>query len=143
MLDSINKEMGLYVLACGSGFTCLGFDVVHKRTARAAEWLGRPDLAPTRIKGTKAAFARYRRAYDAIRARHNATGERAPIELEPRLVGLEGRRVEVTSRDGRKRRFRVGRSMGWTPVHLEIARRDSTGGPAACILETDSVRVVS
>lgn len=51
--------------------------------------------------------------------------------LTPQLVGLEGWRVEVTTDYGETRRFIVGRSTGWKPIHLEIARRDSSGGPGA------------
>jgi hypothetical protein len=51
--------------------------------------------------------------------------------LTKQLVGLEGWRVEVITTYGEKRRFIVGRSTGWRPCHLEIARRDSSGGGAA------------
>lgn len=51
--------------------------------------------------------------------------------LTPQLVGLEGWRVEVEDVGGVKRRFIVGRSTGWWPCHLEIARRNSSGGTAA------------
>ena len=56
--------------------------------------------------------------------------------LSPQLVGLEGWRVEVVDDYGEAperfpRRFIVGRSTGWRPCHLEIARRNSTGGRAA------------
>lgn len=50
--------------------------------------------------------------------------------LTPQLNGLEGWRVEVLDKDGHKRRFIVGRSTGWRPCHLEIARRTSLGGGA-------------
>ncbi len=51
--------------------------------------------------------------------------------LTPQLVGFEGWRVEVDTTYGETRRFIVGRSAGWRPCHIEIARRDSSGGPAA------------
>ncbi len=51
--------------------------------------------------------------------------------LSPQLIGLEGWRVEVTTEYGETRRFIVGRSTGWIPIHLEIPRRDSTGGGGA------------
>ena len=51
-------------------------------------------------------------------------------DLRPELSGLEGYRVEVLDADGEKRRFIVGRSTGWRPVHLEIERCGSRwGGP--------------
>jgi hypothetical protein len=52
--------------------------------------------------------------------------------LTPELVALEGCRVEVIDNYGERRRFWVGRSTGWRPCHLEIARRNSSGGGSAC-----------
>jgi len=51
--------------------------------------------------------------------------------LSPQLKGLEGYRVEVETTYGEKRRFIVGCSTGWKPIHLEIAKRNSTGGHGA------------
>lgn len=54
--------------------------------------------------------------------------------LSAHLRGLEGFRVEVVRKEingGGKARFIVGRSTGWRPCHLEIARRTSSGGRAA------------
>jgi hypothetical protein len=57
--------------------------------------------------------------------------------LTPQLIGLEGWRVEVVdmldddTQSHSVRRFIVGKSTGWKPIHLEIPRRDSIGGPAA------------
>jgi len=51
--------------------------------------------------------------------------------LTPQLVGLEGYRVEVVTTYGETRRFIVGKSTGWVPRHLEVARRDSMGGTGA------------
>lgn len=48
--------------------------------------------------------------------------------LSPQLVGLEGWRVEVVTTYGETRRFYVGRSTGWSPCHIELKRRDSSGG---------------
>ena len=48
--------------------------------------------------------------------------------LSPQLAPYEGARVEVVDMRGRTRRFIVGRSTGWKPCHLEIARRNSVGG---------------
>ena len=52
-------------------------------------------------------------------------------QLSPQLVGLEGWRVEVVTTYGETRRFIVGKSTGWKPIHLEVARRDSMGGGGA------------
>jgi hypothetical protein len=62
-------------------------------------------------------------------------------ELSQQLIGKEGWRVEVVTRYGERRRFIVGRSTGWKPIHLEVKTRRSLGGMAA---ESDyaSVRMV-
>ena len=69
------------------------------------------------------------------RWRSLAPGERAAVQsganLSPQLRGLEGWRVEVVTTYGETRRFIVGRSTGWVPCHIEILRRDSTGGIGA------------
>lgn len=51
--------------------------------------------------------------------------------LTEQLKGLEGWRVEVIDVDDQKRRFIVGRSTGWKPIHLEIKTRRSLAGDAA------------
>ncbi len=51
--------------------------------------------------------------------------------LSPQLAGLEGWRVEVKTTYGETRRFIVGRSTGWTPIHLEVKTRRSSGGEGA------------
>lgn len=51
--------------------------------------------------------------------------------LTPQLTGLEGKRVEVVTTYGERRRFWVGRSTGWRPCHLEVKLRTSSGGMAA------------
>jgi hypothetical protein len=51
--------------------------------------------------------------------------------LNPQLLKLEGCRVEVVTSYGETRRFRVGRSGGWRPIHLELKNIRSSGGCAA------------
>lgn len=42
-------------------------------------------------------------------------------ELNPQLIGLEGRKVRVTPKQMfRQSTFRVGCSTGWRPVHLAM-----------------------
>lgn len=64
-------------------------------------------------------------------AYHARTGKRCLAGLTKQLKGLEGRRVEVITMYGEKRRFIVGRSTGWMPAHLEIPRANSSGGMSA------------
>jgi hypothetical protein len=62
--------------------------------------------------------------------------------LSPQLKGLEGYRVEVVDSEGDKpRRFIVGKSTGWRPCHLEIARRNCMGGGPAS-MKYHSVRAI-
>lgn len=147
MLHSINRDQRLYVLKSGGGFTCLGFDVAEKRRRALWAWVGQecPDLR----RGCAKHFADYRAAVaaasqhsDSLRKR-GVRDWRCPVELEPALVGLEGRRVEVTGPGGYKKRFTVGRSTGWMPLHLEIASRRSTGGCAAYVPKGGQVRIVA
>lgn len=62
-------------------------------------------------------------------------------DLSPQLVGLEGWRVEVEDMHGETRRFVVGRSTGWRPIHIELKLRTSDGGMAAA-KEYRSVRKI-
>lgn len=66
---------------------------------------------------------------------------RSDAGLTPQLIGLEGWRVEVEDIDGTLRRFNVGRSTGWIPCHIELARIDSNGG-GGCQLEYTSIRKI-
>ncbi len=47
--------------------------------------------------------------------------------LHPALKGLEGRKVTVSARDYGRKTFIVGRTAGWKPAHLAIARRNAMG----------------
>lgn len=71
--------------------------------------------------------------------------ERAKIrdnsQLTLQLIGLERQRVEVVDKYGEKRRFWVGKSTGWQPLHLEIKTTRSTGGLPAD-KQYQSVKVV-
>jgi hypothetical protein len=138
----INKEQRLYVHEIRNdkgkvtGYTCTGFDVLHNRTTRLIDWLTERGYDAPKMpkrKGTKKAYFAYLAALDRARAAtiSSGTGMRCTAELTPQLQGLEGKRVEVETSYGEIRRFYVGRSTGWMPIHLEISRRDSTGGTGA------------
>lgn len=145
-LNSINAEQRLYVLNCGSGFTCLGFDVAEKRRKAYLAWLGKGDLGLATIGatvGTAEAYSAYCDALGEVLAACRRTGVRCDIELTPALAGLEGKRVEVTTPSGDRSRFYVGKSTGQIPIHLEIKTRRSHGGYAAYVPEGSTVRVVA
>ena len=57
--------------------------------------------------------------------------EKVLTDLTPQLLNLEGWRVEVETIYGEIRRFIVGKSTGWKPVHLEVKTRRSLGGDCA------------
>lgn len=135
-----NKESRLYVIPCGGGYSCLGFDVMDSKARRLAAWLG---VAWQERKGTAKAYRRYVELIGQVRARYESTGERCPTELCKQLIGFEGRRVEVITASGERCRFKVGRSTGWIPCHIALARRDSSGGGAVTGAPFQSVRVIA
>jgi len=141
MLDSINQEQELYVIKCGSGYTCLGFDVALQKAIAVARW-AETDAPDPSLIGTEAGYADYERCMAAGFSGFQRTGQRCRAELTEQLVGLRHRRVEVVDRYGDKRRFYVGMSTGWFPVHLEIKTSRSTGGGAVYGAPFQSVRVI-
>jgi len=137
-LTRINTEQRLYVLRCGTGFSCLGFGVCETRKAALAEEL---DFTLSGHRpGTKKAYTEYERLVALAAERYRQTGWRSQSELTPQLRGLEGWRVEAVDCWGQRRRFIVGRSMGFIPCHLELCRRNSTGGCAVVGAPFESVR---
>ena len=150
---TLNDEQRLYVIPSGSGFSCHGYDVVRDLTVKLRDWLRaryvtnafsdfimRDDWTPQ--VGTLGAYAEYRALCDLGDTYCRQSGQRCDVELTPELIGLEGKRVEVVDRWGGRRRFYVGKSTGWMPIHLEIARRDSTGGIGVSGAPFKSLRVV-
>jgi len=144
---TVNTEQGLYVIPCGDGYSCLGFDVLLARRNAVAAWLRSEGLdaddLPRQSRGTMPAYHAYTALMDRAASYCRRNNLRCPAELTPQLIGLEGKRVEVVDRYGQRRRFIVGKSTGWQPCHLEIARRDSSGGPAVTGAPFQSVRVVA
>lgn len=125
-LDSINKEQGLFVLKCGNGFSCLGFDVVIKRAKNLANELN--VTIPKFRRGSKNSLKFYYKLTNIARIKNQKTGWRSKSELYGPFIGNEGKRVEVEYSWGEKTRFYIGKSTGFIPCHLEIKRSDSTGG---------------
>ena len=125
----INHDQRLYVIPCGSGFSCYGFDNADRDGRAYAAWAGVPwpDVAP----GTEEHYSAYLAARDAASERNRATGERCLSFLIPDLDRWYGWRVEVRYPDGTRERFNVGRSTGWAPINLAIHNARSVGGMAA------------
>lgn len=129
-LHSINADQRLYVLACGSGYSCLGFDVADRKGRAVAAWAmftWPEDVTP----GTPEHYGAYLAAMKAGSDFALLTGRRCMADTVPELERWNGWRVEVTYPNGDKRRFNVGRSMGWMPCTLEIHNARSHGGPGA------------
>ena len=129
-----NPGQRLYVIPCGNGYSCHGFDVVERLVQRlTAEGLPAPENpAPV---GTVERYVQYRALCETGRERNARTGWRSSAELTPELVGKEGKRVEVLHRwpdsgEVETVRFQVGKSTGWMPCHLALARR----GVSGCLL---------
>lgn len=147
---SINAEQRLYVLSHGTGktagYTSLGFDVAEKWLAGVLSWMPaqkRPVVCDGETEiGTAGRYAFFERVMDAGEKYASESGTRCPANLIPQLIGLEGKRVEVTTPDGDKTRFYVGKSTGWLPIHLERKRVNSSGGGSVYFPAGSTVRVI-
>jgi hypothetical protein len=144
---TVNAEQELYVIPDSHGYSCLGFDVLISRYNAIAAWLRKEGLQQTDLppdgRGSMRAYTAYRTLLDRAAGYCQRNKLRCPAELTPQLTGLEGKRVEVVDHHGERRRFIVGKSTGWLPIHLEIARRNSSGGPAVTGAPFQSVRIVA
>jgi hypothetical protein len=123
-----NHEQKLYIIPCSGGFSCLGFEVCQRRYNALAAELGEPVKAYP--LGSMDLYNEYQRVIAIAGEKHRQTGWRAKSELIPEFIGREGERVEVQDKHGNKRRFYIGKSTGVIPIHLEISKSNSTGGPA-------------
>lgn len=142
----VNTEQELFVIPCDDGYSCLGFNVCRERSDRLVGWIvGRvptAKLPDEQLRGTVAAYERYRSLLSMARSISDQQRIRCNVELTPQLVGLEGKRVEVVNCFGETSKFYVGRSTGWLPVHLEIKKKGSDGGGAVCCTPFQSVKVL-
>ena len=139
---TLNKEQKLYVIPCGNGYSCYGFDYLITMRNKLANELSRPDLAKAR-KGTLKAYKEHSELQNVARKRFEETKVRCESGLNEKLKGLEGKRVEVVYTSGEKERFYVGRSTGCIPCHLVIKKINSIGGASVTSDENiKSVKVI-
>ncbi len=135
---TINESQGLYVIPdLSGGYSCLGFDVAFRKAQAVYDWIiasakvmeMKVDLQPpnSELRGKLEGYEDHKRIMDAGAMYHSQTRARCPAELHPRLIGLEGHKVEVTLADGIKKKFRVGKSTGWFPTHLYIEGNQAGG----------------
>lgn len=134
-LIAIKNDTRTYMIKCGDGYTCLGFDVADAWSHAVLAWLAR-ELQPSGLPkvvipevGTEAHFNVYMRIMAIGDQLHRHTGKRCPALLTPELIGHEGKKAEIVDKYGDHRKFWIGRSTGWLPVHLECNHR-AGGGPA-------------
>jgi hypothetical protein len=142
---TVNAESKLFCIPEGTKYySCLGFDVLETRANALARELSAKGALVYEPKayGTLSRYEQYRELCEIAYDIHKRTGWRSSSELAPQLIGLEGKRVQVTTPDGNKRRFYVGKSTGFIPCHLEIARRNCYGGMAVYGAPFTSVEVV-
>lgn len=127
---TVNKEQKLYVLASNGGYSCLGFSVVERKVKALCIELS-IGFVPCKI-GTIKMYKQYLALVENAKVRYNATGVKSNIELIPEFIGKEGYRVQIIDKYGETRRFIIGKSSGFIPCHLEIAKSNSRGGAAVC-----------
>lgn len=146
---AVNHGQGLYLVPCGTGFSCLGFDYAESQRLAVVGWLAAEGDSWAKTStgvafepGTPDAFQAYDTAMRKGAEFHSRTGKCCNADLTPELIGKEGLRVEVTGPDNYKSRFWVGKSTGWCPIHLEIRTRRSAGGGSVYIPKGGKVRVV-
>jgi hypothetical protein len=145
---TINEKQRLFVIKIEGGYTCLGFDVCEKRTMALRAELKRVtyqryDDDPLPPNGSIESYNRYEELIEIAHKYNKSTGYRFMYELTPQLIGLEGKAVEVEQFDGEKRKFIIGRSMGFIPVHIEIEKSSDHGGSAVYGAPFKSVKVIT
>lgn len=136
----INKGQKLYGITKGNYTSYIGFDVAERLRQAVIKWVGK-DATPMR-QGTKKHYNAYRNAMLLGQSHYFMTKQKCEAELTPELIGLEGKRVEVTYPDGDKSCFYVGRSTGWMPCHIEVENNNSSGGGAVYFPKGSTLRLV-
>jgi hypothetical protein len=86
MLHAVNVSAGLYVIRCGDGYTCLGFEVAYRKAHAVATWCGAP-LPHEEWIGTEEGYNEYAALMVAGLRHHEQAGTRCPADLTPALVG--------------------------------------------------------
>ncbi len=146
MKVTINKEQKLYVIPCGQGYSCLGFDVAFNKLQSIHNELSKmvkkqlPEL-PKR-KGTMKVYNQLKKLESIAFDLYKKHGVKLEHGLTEQLIGLEGKRVEVLDGYGEVREFKVGKSTGWIPCHLELSNSRSSGGMSVMGAPFKYVRVV-
>lgn len=114
----------LYITKGPEGLRCRGWASLDREARGVAAWMIAQGSDPSLLEipsalGTKEHYYACKNVIELGGELNRRTGERCPALLVPQLIGLEGAVVEVDY-FGQRERFRVGKSMGWLPVHLAL-----------------------
>jgi hypothetical protein len=124
---TLNTEQGLYVIPCGDGSTCLGFDNARGHADQIAARLDRPDLAfASSDHGSLDGYAKYQAAIDAW-GRSRLTQQ---TYFDPGTDPKAARALENCRRDGRKVRLMLGDTATgrcWLDEHDVVGRIGRSG----------------
>ncbi len=144
---TLNKEQRLYVQNHGDHFTCLGFDVAFNKLESLHKELSKmlskslPEMP--KYKGTMKVYNMLKKLEKIAMNLYLEHGIKLESCLTKQLIGLEGKRVEVVDCYNETRRFKVGRSTGWLPFHIELSNERSVSGLPVTSAPFKSVRVIS
>lgn len=134
-LYKINMKDKLYVKNSDKGYFCMGFDNVDRIGKGLAKELS---VKWEKVrKGTKKHYNQYCKMVDLASKKHIQNGFRSETCLTKSFKGLEGKRIKVTLKNAKQKRFWVGHSTGFIPCHLMVPRIDSTGGGAVCFKDEE------
>lgn len=138
-----NPEQAVYVIPCGDGYSCLGFENARAHAAQISQALGRPELALTDVEfGQVSGYGKYLKACAAWGdSRQARTTYFDPGTPEAVCTVLEryrksGRTLRVvlgdpdTGRDWHEEHDvvgRVGRSSGSLKIPLLVSGDESCG----------------
>lgn len=128
MQVTLNPEQRLYVIPCGDGYTCLGFDNARDHANQIADRLGQRGLAfGDEDHGSLAGYAKYSAAIDAW--------GRSPLTqqtyFDPGTDAKAVRVLETCRRDGRKVRLMLGNTATgrcWLEEHDVVGRIGRSAG---------------
>lgn len=126
---SLNAEQRLYVIPCGGGCTCLGFDNARDHAEQIASRLNQPALAfASGEHGTLAGYAKYRAAIDAWGRSRLAQQTYFDPGTDPKAAQA----LENCRRDSRKVRLVLGdpaTGRCWLDEHDVVGRIGRSIGP--------------
>lgn len=119
---TLNTEQRLYVIPCGGGYSCLGFDNARDHANQIARRLKQPALAfGDGDHGSPTGYAKYQAAIEAW--------GRSPLTrqtyFDPGTDPKAARALETCRRDGRKVRLMLGDTAtgrSWLDEHDVVGR---------------------